>query len=179
MPGRVNGFSLAYTAVGGVVLWSGIKGTSISTTFRGLLQGKAPAAVEEPIPVAAPAAATTAAGTATAAAGNTGASTATAAANQAIAKLLAAPYGWSIGTQWADLVSLWNQESGWSNTAENPSSDAYGIPQALPPTKMPAAAQKSGGSSASAQISWGLGYIKSVYGSPSAAWAHEVANGWY
>ena len=36
MPGRINGFSLAYTAVGGVVLWSGIKGTTISDTFRGL-----------------------------------------------------------------------------------------------------------------------------------------------
>jgi hypothetical protein len=176
MPGRINGFSLAYAATGGVVMWSGITGTSLTTTFRGLLSGQAPAADQQPISTAAPATGTAG----TAAAGDTGASTASAAANQAIARLLAAPYGWSAGTQWNDLVSLWNQESGWSTTATNPSSGAYGIPQALPPTKMPAAAQASGGSSASAQIAWGLAYISSTYpGGPEEAWAHETANGWY
>lgn len=49
MPGRVNGFSLAYTATGAVVLWSGIRGTSISDTFRGLLAGQAPTTNTEPI----------------------------------------------------------------------------------------------------------------------------------
>jgi hypothetical protein len=49
MPGRLNGFSLAYTAVGGVVLWSGIKGETISSTFRGLLSGRPPAGGQEPI----------------------------------------------------------------------------------------------------------------------------------
>jgi hypothetical protein len=175
VPGRVNGFSLAYAGVGAVVLWSGIKGTSLSTTFRGLLSGQAPTANQEPIVTASAAAA---AGT-TAAAGDTGAATATAAANQAIARLLAAPYGWSTGTQWTDLVMLWNRESGWSNTAKNPSSGAYGIPQANPSTKLPAAGQAAGGSSASAQISWGLAYIKSTYGSPSAAWAEEETAGAY
>lgn len=185
MAGRINGFSLAYTALGGVVLWSGIKGTSLTTTFQGLLSGQAPTANEEPI-AATVTAATAAAGgggsTATAPAGNTGAATTTAAANQAIAKLLAAPYGWSTGTQWDDLVSLWNAESEWSNTAKNPSSGAYGIAQALghgPTNQYPAGSANPPTSSASAQISWGLSYIKSTYGSPSAAWAHEVADGWY
>jgi hypothetical protein len=75
---------------------------------------------------------------------------------------------------------LWNQESGWSNTARNKSSGAYGIPQALPPSKMGAAANPPQ-SSYIAQINWGLGYIKNRpgYGSPAAAWAHEVAHGWY
>ncbi len=160
------------------MLWSGIKGETISATFRGLLSGQAPAGGQQPITGTT---STTAAGAtaASAATGDTGASSASAAANQAIAKLLAATYGWSTGTQWADLVSLWNRESGWSSTAQNASSGAYGIPQALPATKMPAAAQASGGSSASAQISWGLSYIKSTYGSPSAAWAHEESAGWY
>jgi Lysozyme like domain len=49
MPGHLNGFSLAYTAVGGVVLWSGIKGTTISATFRGLLSGQAPSNGSETI----------------------------------------------------------------------------------------------------------------------------------
>jgi hypothetical protein len=186
MPGRINGFSLGYTAVGGIVLWSGIKGTTLSSTFRGLLQGKAPAANQEPITATAETPAT--AGT-TAPAGNTGADSATAAANQAIGKLLAAPYGWSAGQQWADLVSLWNQESGWSNTAENPGSGAYGIAQALghgtSGAPYPASYQAAnppaygGSSSAPAQISWGLAYIKSTYGSPAGAWAHETADDWY
>jgi hypothetical protein len=32
---------------------------------------------------------------------------------------------------------------------------------------------------AATQIRWGLGYIKSVYGSPCAAWGHEQVHGWY
>jgi hypothetical protein len=64
MPARINGFSLAYTAVGGVVLWSGIKGEKISDTFRGLLAGKPPTPGEQPI---------TGAATSGGAAGGTGA----------------------------------------------------------------------------------------------------------
>ena len=29
------------------------------------------------------------------------------------------------------------------------------------------------------QIEWGLGYIKSVYGTPCAAWNFELANNYY
>jgi hypothetical protein len=29
------------------------------------------------------------------------------------------------------------------------------------------------------QIIWGIGYIQSAYGDPQAAWAHELAFGWY
>jgi hypothetical protein len=108
--------------------------------------------------------------------------TGSAAANQNTGKLLAAAYGWSSGQNWDDLVKLWNQESGWNNQAENPSSGAYGIPQALPYSKMPKAAwppRYGGKADPTSQISWGLSYIKGRYGSPSAAWAHEVANNWY
>jgi hypothetical protein len=34
-------------------------------------------------------------------------------------------------------------------------------------------------SSARTQIRWGLRYIKGRYGSPHAAWEHELAAGWY
>ncbi len=68
--------------------------------------------------------------------------------------------------------------SGWNRLARNPSSGAYGIPQALPPGKMGAAANPPL-SSAAAQINWGLGYIKGRYGSPAAAEAHERAFNWY
>ena len=76
------------------------------------------------------------------------------------------------------LVSLWNRESGWRWNAYNASSGAYGIPQALPGSKM-----SSSGSdwqtSASTQIDWGLGYITSRYRTPCGAWAHSQSVGWY
>jgi len=93
---------------------------------------------------------------------------------------MAARYGCGRGTEWASLDALWQKESGWSNTAENPSSGAYGIPQALPPTKMPFAAQKAGGSQPRAQIAWGLSYIKGRYGDPLTAWSgYYDRGGWY
>ena len=183
MPGsRINGFSLAYTAAGGVVLWSGIKGETLSDTFRGLLKGQAPKGGEQPIQAAGTTPAATAGAGGGTAAGDTGASGATAKQNQAIARLLAAPFGWSTGQQWADLVSLWNRESGWDNKAENAQSGAYGIAQALghgPTNQYPAGPANPPISSAAAQIAWGLSYIKGTYGSPAAAWAHETADGWY
>lgn len=99
--------------------------------------------------------------------------------NRNIGQSMAAAYGWGSGAQWLNLDALWNQESGWSNTAKNKSSGAYGIPQALPPTKLPFAGQEAGGSSAAAQIAWGLNYIKGRYGNPIAAEAHEQSFGWY
>jgi hypothetical protein len=100
------------------------------------------------------------------------------ASNQALGQQLAGPYGWGSGPQWACLDALWAQESSWSNTADNSQSGAYGIPQALPPTKMPAAALPPQ-NSASVQIAWGLGYIDTTYGTPCNAWGHEEADGWY
>jgi hypothetical protein len=85
-------------------------------------------------------------------------------------------FGWS-SSQFACLDPLWAHESGWSVTAENPSG-AYGIPQALPGSKM-ASAGPNWQTSAATQIKWGLEYIKNTYGSPCAAWAHEEATGWY
>lgn len=101
-----------------------------------------------------------------------------AAQNQKIARLLTGPLGWSSGSEWDDLVKLWQRESGWSVTAKNPASGAYGIPQALPGSKM-ASAGKNWQTSAQVQIAWGLAYIKGRYGSPSAAWEHEQQFGWY
>lgn len=98
--------------------------------------------------------------------------------NVALGKLLSATYGWSTGAQWNALYALWERESGWSNIADNSSSGAYGIPQALPASKMGVLANPPI-SSASAQILWGLSYIKSRYGSPEGAWAHETSIGWY
>ena len=96
---------------------------------------------------------------------------------QQIAMGMLGSYGWS-SSQFSCLVSLWNQESGWNVYATNPTSGAYGIPQALPGSKM-ASAGPDWQTDAATQIRWGLSYIRSLYGSPCGAWAHEEADGWY
>lgn len=97
---------------------------------------------------------------------------------RAIGRLLAAEtHGWG-GSQFSCLDSLWTKESGWKHTADNPSSSAYGIPQALPGSKM-ASAGSDWATNPSTQIKWGLTYIQSRYGTPCAAWAHSRANNWY
>ena len=96
---------------------------------------------------------------------------------QQIAMAMLGSYGWS-SSQFGCLQSLWNAESGWNPSATNPTSGAYGIPQALPGDKM-ASAGADWQTNPATQIRWGLGYIQSVYGSPCAAWSHEEAVGSY
>jgi hypothetical protein len=96
---------------------------------------------------------------------------------QQVAQQLLGQFGWSAG-QFACLQPLWERESGWDVTAENPSSGAYGIPQALPGAQM-ASAGPDWQTNAATQIRWGLTYIQGRYGSPCGAWAHEGADGWY
>lgn len=76
------------------------------------------------------------------------------------------------------LDNLWTKESGWNHEAYNESSGAYGIPQALPGSKMGSVADDWRTNPAT-QIKWGLGYIEDRYGTPCDAWAHSQANGWY
>ena len=82
------------------------------------------------------------------------------------------------GSQFSCLDQLWNRESGWSLTASNASSGAYGIPQSLPGSKM-ASAGADWQTNAATQITWGLSYIADRYGSPCAAWGHSQSSGWY
>jgi hypothetical protein len=96
---------------------------------------------------------------------------------QQIAAAMLGSFGWSSG-EFGCLQSLWNAESGWNPSATNPISGAYGIPQALPGSKM-ASAGADWQTNPATQIKWGLGYIQQVYGSPCAAWSHEQSTGWY
>jgi hypothetical protein len=96
---------------------------------------------------------------------------------QQIAQAMLASFGWS-SSQFSCLDPLWAHESGWSVTAYNAGSGAYGIPQALPGSRM-ASAGPDWQNNAATQIRWGLEYIKGTYGSPRAAWDHEQATGWY
>lgn len=94
---------------------------------------------------------------------------------KAIAQAMLAGRGWS--GQFSCLNRLWTKESGWKVSAANPSG-AYGIPQALPGSKM-ASAGPNWQSDPATQIRWGLDYIASTYGSPCAAWSHSQADNWY
>jgi hypothetical protein len=80
--------------------------------------------------------------------------------------------------QFPCLDKLWKRESGWNYRASNRSSGAYGIPQALPGSKM-----SSFGSdwktNPATQIKWGLNYIEGRYDSPCGAWSHSESTGWY
>ena len=86
---------------------------------------------------------------------------------RAIGKSLAAEWGWT-GSEWTCLESLWQRESRWSPAAANSSSGAYGIPQALPGSKM-ASAGEDWKTNPATQIKWGLGYIKGRYTTPCGA----------
>jgi hypothetical protein len=94
---------------------------------------------------------------------------------RAIARAMLADRGWS--DQFGCLDSLWSRESGWNVYAAN-RSGAYGIPQALPGSKM-ASAGSDWRTNPATQIRWGLGYIASSYGSPCAAWHHSQTHNWY
>jgi hypothetical protein len=96
---------------------------------------------------------------------------------QSTAYNLMASFGFSPKTYFGCLVDIWNRESGWRYDAEN-ASGAYGIPQALPGSKM-ASAGADWQTDPATQIRWGLGYIKAIYGNPCSAWAFEEANGYY
>lgn len=92
--------------------------------------------------------------------------------NVALGRHMAAAYGWHVGYEWEALYALWNHESGWDEHADNPNSDACGIPQRMDNCA-------NAGFNPRAQIAWGLSYIEGRYGSPSAAYAHLRANNYY
>jgi len=102
-----------------------------------------------------------------------------------LGRYLAAQQGWT-GEQWGCLDRLWGTkdrqtlESGWSATADNPHSEAHGIPQANPGSKM-AAFGRNWLKSAYVQIRWGLYYIKSNrnFHTPCEALQYRLAHGSY
>lgn len=95
-----------------------------------------------------------------------------------IARRMLPRFRWSVRKQFRYLSWLWQRESGWNKYARNPYSGAYGIPQALPGSKM-ASAGPNWRSNARTQIRWGLRYIRARYGSPRRVWKHSQATGWY
>ena len=94
-----------------------------------------------------------------------------------IARAMLAEFGFG-ADQFSCLDALYTSESDWDVHADNPMSSAYGIPQALPGSKM-ASAGPNWEHDAATQIRWGLGYIQSRYGTPCSAWSFKQGNNWY
>lgn len=94
-----------------------------------------------------------------------------------IARAMLADFGFG-ASEFSCLDALYESESGWDPHADNPSSTAYGIPQALTGgthDDLPADYKTNPAS----QIRWGLQYIKNSYGTPCGAWSFKQSNNWY
>jgi hypothetical protein len=92
-----------------------------------------------------------------------------------IARELLPEFGFS-SSEFSCLDALYVSESDWDMHADNPTSSAYGIPQALTETHDLPADYKT---NPVTQIRWGLDYIRDSYGTPCAAWNFKQANNWY
>lgn len=90
---------------------------------------------------------------------------------------LAGQLGWG-QDQYSCLVKLWERESNWRVSALNRGSGAYGIPQALPGTKM-ASEGADWRTNPQTQIRWGVKYIQGRYKTPCTALVHSDTVGWY
>jgi hypothetical protein len=94
---------------------------------------------------------------------------------QQVAKQMLAAMGWA--SQWPAFNSIVMAESGWRVNAQN-ASGAYGIPQALPASKM-ASAGADWQTNGVTQLRWMMGYLKARWGDPNGAWANEQSQHWY
>jgi hypothetical protein len=92
-------------------------------------------------------------------------------------QILKNKYGYGSG-QFDCFNNIIMRESKWDVNATNPSSGAYGIPQALPGSKM-ATIASDWRTNPATQIIWGIGYMKDRYGSPCSAWGFKASHGWY
>lgn len=184
--GGISGIGIAAVFAGGILVWSGVKGLSVSGITRDLLSGRDPSKLRPTNPISTsglfapiknaivgdinPAhllSDTTSTGGGQNLGGN-------AAQNRKLGQQMAAAYGWNSGEEWAAIDWIAMHESGWRSDAANPKSNARGIAQKI-----------SGWSSdyqegnAGQQIAWFYQYIKGRYGDPIAAKAFWEAHGWY
>lgn len=194
MPGaRIDGVALGAVAAGSLLLYAGIKGYSIPVALQAIIQGKAPSAGQTNPPKYA----ITDTSAASSSSSSTGSqATVSGGSAQAILQKTASRFGWGSGQEWQSLQSVEMAEAGFSTTARNPTSGAFGLAQALghgnSNTAAPDGTNEYGGfglsdaqaraansGDAGAQALWMCNYIAATYGDPNAAWAHEQANHWY
>lgn len=180
--GGISGVGLAAVFAGGILVWSGVKGYSVSGVFRDLIAGKQPSSLKQTTPVTSSGIFGGLLGGLGSAVGLTsssvhipaGAVSGSNAQNKALGQKMAAQLGWGSGAEWDALNNIVMGESGWSDTIKNPGSNASGIAQNINGF---GPGYQSG--NAPQQIAWLLQYIKTRYGTPSAAWQFHLAHGWY
>ena len=95
--------------------------------------------------------------------------------NENIVHTAAKRIGW--GGEWPSLYKIMMAESGFDNTAQNPSSSAYGMFQFLDSTWGLVGGHKT--SNPWQQSKYGLQYIADTYSDPNNAWKFHLAHGWY
>lgn len=96
---------------------------------------------------------------------------------KSILSSLARDFGWgNEKQQWEDIIE---KESGWSTTATNPTSGAFGIGQFLGGTKTEYSKYGSESKTSKGQLTAMGFYIRKRYGTPTAALAFHNAHGWY
>lgn len=169
----MDGVGITVTSIGVILVYAGVKGYSLPDVVRNVVTGKPITENVDKISIAKEYTENQIDGS--------GSPPETLTGNKAIGQELAATFGWGTGLEWQALEDLWTRESSWNNKAINYTSGAYGIPQALPPTKLPPPGQAPpiGTSDARSQITWGLNYIESRYQSPIFALAHHKQHNWY
>ena len=93
---------------------------------------------------------------------------------QAVARALFPWPAW----MWPAFNAVEMREAGYSLTARNPSSGAYGVAQFI---NGPGEYFQYGGNpyTAAGQFTAMFSYIRQRYGTPVSAWAHELGYGWY
>lgn len=185
---------LAIAGIGGIFLWSGLKGKSVSSVLRNLIAGNQPGTASSANTIQGFGSGTSGAS------GTVPASTVSPAAvgsYKAYALALLTARGWA--GQWSSFSSIVNAEDGsWNPKAQNPSG-AFGIAQALGHGTAGTAGTVDGvtineygnfgtsdatcraanSASGYAQLQWMVNYIQEKYGDPDQAWAYHVANGFY
>jgi TP901 family phage tail tape measure protein len=95
--------------------------------------------------------------------------------NEDAVRRASAQMGW--GSQWPQLHEIVMHESGFRNTAQNPSSSAYGMFQFLDGTWNTVGGHKT--SDPWLQAVYGMKYIKQRYHDPKGAWDFWQSHNWY
>lgn len=178
MAGQIDGIALGSMAVGGVLVYAGIRGKSIPSLITGFIQGKPPASATAADAISS----TTSTGTGPGSVATSvvsGGEGVAAGSNEATLKATAATFGWTtVNGQWEALYNIEEAEAGFNLTAQNPTSNAYGEAQFIDgPSEY---AQYGGDSTTPAGQAVAMcNYIKQRYGNPIIAWAFHLANGYY
>lgn len=81
-------------------------------------------------------------------------------------------------TEYGCIDRIFQRESRWNPLARNRTSGAYGIPQALPGSKM-ASEGADWRTNPVTQVKWGIKYVRARYGGACKAIEHIHQYGWY